>query len=145
MYFNILRINVKGLTVVAADQSTAPGHAVCDQPADPQLFPHHRGSLQLHAASTLCGPLFLQDDPHPGLYRLPPHHERPAADHGKHHPPHKSVFLPLCVTAAFKKDVIPVHTRSLFPYRCLLFSVPRSDGSQSAGDHFNHQFAEQQR
>ncbi|CAG08080.1 unnamed protein product, partial [Tetraodon nigroviridis] len=76
------------------NQGAAPSHDVRGQPADPQLLPHHRGSLQLPAASSLRGPLLLQDDPHPGLHRLPAHHERPAARHRELHPPHQSAFLP---------------------------------------------------
>ncbi|XP_049911720.1 uncharacterized protein LOC126397182 isoform X2 [Epinephelus moara] len=91
--------------------SEAPGHPVRGEPADPQLLPHHSGPLQLPSASQERRQVLVQDDPHPGLHRLPAHHERHAACHWKHHTSHK----------------------------CVPVSVSVSDGGESTGDYRHHQ------
>ena len=64
--------------------------SVCGEPPHPELVPHdHRHPVLLPAAAQR-GPRLLQNDPHPGLHRVPAHHERPAAQHGQRNADHRS-------------------------------------------------------
>lgn len=75
----------------ATDLIETPGHNVCGEPPHPELPSHHSGPVQLPAASKDRRSVLVQDDPHPGLHRLPAHHEQPAAYNRKHHTSLKSV------------------------------------------------------
>lgn len=74
-----------------SDRSQASTHHVRGEPPDSQLFPHCCRSIQLSSATSECGSIFLQNDPHLGLHCVPAANERPAARHRKHLTSHKFV------------------------------------------------------
>ena len=95
LYFDLKVVHNKDGESLHTDSCPLGGHkaapsALRGQPADPELLPHaHRHPVFLPAPPQRR-PRLLQDDPHPGLHRLPAHNERPAAQHGKRHAHHRS-------------------------------------------------------
>ncbi|KAE8294081.1 5-hydroxytryptamine receptor 3A [Larimichthys crocea] len=57
------------------DRFKTQANPLCGEPHSTQHLPEHIRPLQLSAASPVCGPGCLQNDPHPGLHSFPANDE----------------------------------------------------------------------